>query len=235
MAGGWQGPPLKAYEDRIVDLALGPAPQFQLFAPAGREAGQHFLDHFDGSAVSRLTVERCLRLDVRKLWRRGYRPGMSDTVCFDREHVVRIEVRETSIHLVHSFGGDSVRYCVPITRTRCYFGGSRPWFLCPGSQCGRRCAVLYRAGRYFLCRRCGGLAYQTQQEREAGRMALKAGRIWRRLGCGFGGEGLERPRGQHLRTFYRRLAAAKQGNDCFRASLEPLEAWLTRHRERAGK
>lgn len=40
---------------------------------------------------------------------------------------------------------------VALAWTPCYFGGARPWFLCPG--CSRRVAVLYAFPR-FRCRLC---------------------------------------------------------------------------------
>ena len=53
---------------------------------------------------------------------------------------------------------------VSLTWTACNFGGERPWFLCPGTGCGRRVAVLYGPGRYFLCRHCYDLVYESQRE-----------------------------------------------------------------------
>jgi hypothetical protein len=58
---------------------------------------------------------------------------------------------------------------VPLTWTRCHFGGARPWFRyagCLGSHgYNQRVAVLYLAtGSRFACRRCLGLAYRSQSE-----------------------------------------------------------------------
>lgn len=51
------------------------------------------------------------------------------------------------------------------TRTACFFGGQRIWFVCPG--CGRRAAKLY--GRWdFRCRRCRGFHYDSQYDRMTG-------------------------------------------------------------------
>jgi len=43
-------------------------------------------------------------------------------------------------------GGDwePVVMHIPVERTPCHFGGSRPWFRCP--QCDTRVSVLYDAG-----------------------------------------------------------------------------------------
>lgn len=79
-----------------------------------------------------------------------------------------------------------IRYRVALTWTPCTYGGRRPWFVCPGvtdgRACGRRVAKLYIAGRYFLCRRCQGLTYESQREDEANRARTRAQNIRRRLG-----------------------------------------------------
>ncbi len=41
---------------------------------------------------------------------------------------------------------EDVRETVPLTWTACNFGGQRPWFICPGTGCGRRVAILYGRG-----------------------------------------------------------------------------------------
>jgi hypothetical protein len=56
---------------------------------------------------------------------------------------------------------EDVRETVPLEWTPCNLGGERPWFLCPGVGCGRRVAVLYGPGRYFLCRHCYDLSYEA--------------------------------------------------------------------------
>ncbi|MGI5818391.1 MAG: hypothetical protein ACOX9R_09875 [Armatimonadota bacterium] len=98
---------------------------------------------------------------------------------------------------------------VPLERTPCNYGGSRPWFRCPGVvngvPCERRVAILYGAGRYFLCRHCYDLRYETQYMHEADRLRAKAQAIHERLG----GDGNlvwgfpPRPRGMHRRTYER--------------------------------
>jgi hypothetical protein len=59
---------------------------------------------------------------------------------------------------------EDVKESVPLTWTACNFGGERMWFICPGAGCGRRVAVLYGPGRYFLCRHCYDLVYESQGE-----------------------------------------------------------------------
>ena len=105
---------------------------------------------------------------------------------------------------------------VAIVWTPCHFGGSRPWFICPGVvngvPCGRRVGKLYGPGRYFLCRHCYGLAYQSQREQPHERALRRANSIRMRLGgepgmlCPFP----EKPKGMHWRT-YERLRQRARG------------------------
>ena len=76
---------------------------------------------------------------------------------------------------------EDVKEPVSLEWTPCNFGGERSWFLCPGARCAQRVAVLYAPGRYFLCRRCYDLRYESQREEEphgpcAGRR--RSGRGW---------------------------------------------------------
>jgi hypothetical protein len=98
---------------------------------------------------------------------------------------------------------------VPIIWTACHFGGHRPWFRC--NNCSGRAAVLYSAGEVFACRRCCGLAYESQQEPLSQRGLLKAQKIRERLG---GDPDVleafpDRPKGMHSRTYERPLSPQK--------------------------
>jgi hypothetical protein len=55
-----------------------------------------------------------------------------------------------------------VRDRIPLDQTPCHYGGSRPWFVCPG--CGRRRAILHSVGGSFRCRTCHDLAYSSTRE-----------------------------------------------------------------------
>lgn len=85
-------------------------------------------------------------------------------------------------------GGTPVDVSEPVqlSWTRCHLGGRRPWFICPGVvngvPCYRRVAILYSGGRYFLCRRCYGLAYTSQNEDVSDRAWRRRRRLQRRLG-----------------------------------------------------
>ncbi len=62
-------------------------------------------------------------------------------------------------------GGPSRLPWIPLSWTRCHLGGRRPWFLCPGSGCGRRVAILYGPTLPLLCRACRGLTYASKTKR----------------------------------------------------------------------
>jgi hypothetical protein len=98
---------------------------------------------------------------------------------------------------------EDVHEPVTLDWSACNFGGARPWFVCPGDECGRRVAILYSAGRYFLCRHCYDLSYESQREDKLQRALRRAQKIRERLG---GSASLmdpfpEKPKGMHWRTY----------------------------------
>jgi hypothetical protein len=175
---------------------------------------------------SRDCVEDCLSLDVRSLWRDGWlKLGTTFTMTWRhhlRDSSVGILVlgdadveRTRAVEFSYFWGpegrNEDISYAVPLTWSPCNFGGFRPWFVCPGVvkgvSCGRRVAMLYLKGRYFLCRHCHDLTYASRQE--TGRIAAlhKCRRIRRRLG---GSTNLtepfpEKPKGMHHKTYWRLL------------------------------
>lgn len=50
-----------------------------------------------------------------------------------------------------------------VTETRCNYGGTRRWFICP--LCKKRIGTLYRKplSVNFFCRNCNNLTYQLRQ------------------------------------------------------------------------
>lgn len=102
---------------------------------------------------------------------------------------------------------ENVAETVRIVRVPCRFGGTRPYFICPGIVngiiCGRRVAKLHGAGRYFLCRHCYRLAYASQSEGTWHRTLRRANKIRQRLG---GDPGMTspfppKPKGMWRRTY----------------------------------
>jgi hypothetical protein len=100
---------------------------------------------------------------------------------------------------------EDVQEPVSFEWTACTFGGERPWFICPGAGCGRRVALLYGPGRYFLCRHCYDLVYESQRENAMYRALRRAQTIRERLG---GSANMmksfpEKPKGMHWKTYER--------------------------------
>ena len=83
-------------------------------------------------------------------------------------------------------------YRIALTTTSCNFGGVRYWFICPlstnGAYCGRRVGTLYLApgAKYFGCRHCYNLSYESRNEPRLARPGgigypIKAERLYEEL------------------------------------------------------
>jgi len=171
------------------------------------------------SGYGRPIVEACRSIDVNRLHRAGCLvPGWAggwQWTC-DGEQVANINLRAGTDRLQLSYrwrlsGGEwkDVEETVRIVRLPCRYGGSRPYFTCPGVvngiACGRRVVKLYGPGRYFLCRHCYRLVNASQNEVAWDRSLRRAGKIRRRLG---GEDGTatpfpSRPKGMWRRTYER--------------------------------
>ncbi len=113
------------------------------------------------SGFGRHTVEACRSIDVNRLHREGcLASGWCGSWQWmqDGEKVASISLRAEAnrLHLsyrVRSGGGEweDVAESVRIVSVPCRFGGTRPYFICPGVvngvACGRRVAKLYGPGR----------------------------------------------------------------------------------------
>jgi hypothetical protein len=166
------------------------------------------------------TTDECHSVDVRYLQRNGLlKPGGWFSLRWSRAGretgsiggVVSGDARPDRVTLLYrprrGLGGEweDVREPVELAWTACNFGGERPWFICPGAGCGRRVAVLYGPGRYFLCRHCYDLRYESQRENKMYRALHRAQDIRQRLG---GSANMtepfpDKPKGMHWRTYER--------------------------------
>jgi hypothetical protein len=99
-------------------------------------------------------------------WHRGGEKDPSSSVSY----VLTVGDGAGTLRLLYRVGepAASLDYPVRLVSTGCHLGGVRWWFLCPlsvnGVACGRRARKLYLHGRYFGCRRCHGLTYQSSRE-----------------------------------------------------------------------
>ena len=129
---------------------------------------------------------------------------------------------------------EDVAETVRIVRVPCRFGGSRPYFICPGVvngiSCGRRVAKLHGPGRYFLCRHCYRLAHASQSEGAWDRTLRRANKIRQRLGGdpGMAAPFPSKPKGMWRRTYERlreqAFAAEMVANEAFAIQAERLLA-----------
>jgi hypothetical protein len=167
----------------------------------------------------RSKVENVRSIDVNWLRRSGYLRSPCTGELFwtcEGETVGTVNFRYEQnrlrlLYRVRISGGEWQHVDQPITIARlpCRFGGTRPYFLCPGlvdgKWCGRRVMKLYGGGRYFLCRHCYTLVYASQSEVPWDRALRRANKIRRRLG---GPLSMDRPfpakpRGMWRRTYER--------------------------------
>ena len=157
-------------------------------------------------------------------WLRGGKPSSS----------IGIHAEEGLLVLDYKWRGrgdewETVFESVPLSHTPCNYGGQRPWFICPGVingvPCQRRVAKLYAAGKYFLCRRCYDLAYQSQRESKPDRLLHKGQNI--RVFLGGTGDISKlfplKPKGMHWSTYERLRRKALQAEGRY---LRKLDAWL---------
>jgi hypothetical protein len=125
---------------------------------------------------------------------------------------------------------------IKLVETDCWIGGSRPWFVCPGPECGRRVAVLYLVGDHFRCRHCQSLVYESQYQTELTRMIMRAKRI--RVHLGGTGNLTDpfpvRPKGMHRKTYQRwaelGAEAEAEANEMISERVERLTAVFNRRR-----
>jgi hypothetical protein len=131
---------------------------------------------------------------------------------------------------------------VGITQVPCRFGGTRPYFVCPGvvngKACGRRVAKLYGPGRYFLCRHCYRLAHASQREAAWDRALRRVNKIRQCLGGepGTAAPFPPKPKGMWRRTyerlFDRAMDAELLADDMFAERAARLVARIERRAQR---
>jgi hypothetical protein len=171
---------------------------------------------------SKATTSDYDRLDVRN-WQRERRLVSGRFFAYQQWNVevlaFKLGAQPDRISLVDRSG---LRYSVSLAWTRCNYGGSRAWFVCP--TCRRRVAILYGVFA-FACRNCRQLAYDSQQDSGWNRSLRQARTVRMRLG---GSANLAeplpgKPKGMHWRT-YRRLYLQAAGHEemCFGGAMSML-------------
>lgn len=178
------------------------------------------------------------RIDIRLLRKRSLlRPGANGIIHFScaGSTVGSLSYSVDEDYLLLGYGDglseDDQKPSVNIiwlSYTPCHFGGKRAWFRCP--KCDSRVAILYLTSAWFRCRRCSRLTYQTQCWSELDRSAFAAYKIRRRLGAsGSLGESFPpRPKGMHLKTYFRLMAKAMRAERRFwRLVADQIDGFLS--------
>lgn len=178
-----------------------------------------------------LYLDQCTALDITKLQRAGVlKPGIELRIALSRQRrevFVRSEADGLEVSIAFASGEETeetARQLIGIVRTSCRFGGSRPYFVCPGywaeHPCGRRVAKLWFLDECFLCRSCQGLNYRSQSQSARQRKLRRGNKIRRRLGGTPTAPFPERPKGMWRRTYERLKNEARQ------AEAEALQPYL---------
>ena len=142
--------------------------------------------------MRRFQRENLLRPGVTTAW------AWTDSETGERLASIGFSVADDAVTLFYSLNGRPMRHTVPLERTPCHYGGSRPWFNCP--RCWRRVAVLYLRSSGFACRHCQRVTYASQSDDAVGRAWRRQAKLEARLG-----EHWQRPKGMHHRTRERLL------------------------------
>jgi hypothetical protein len=197
------------------------------------------------SGFGRGVVEACRSIDVNRLHhegclRAGSMGGWQWTPDGEKVATINLRAEDDRLHLsyrVRISGGEweDIAETVRIVRVPCRFGGTRPYFICPGvvngKSCGRRVAKLHGPGRYFLCRHCYRLAHTSQREGEGDRAIRRANKIRRRLG---GHPGMDEPFPEKPKLMWRRtyerlcehaFEAETLADEAFAIHAQRLLAW----------
>lgn len=156
------------------------------------------------------TTSKYPQLDVRSLYRKDlFKPDQGvirNWYNNDKEKIASVYVvtKIDVLALLHfNRFGEELCYNVALTWTDCYYGGGRPWFICPVKKCSRRVAKLYLAGTLFACRHCYKLVYFSQLQTPEDRAIQHADKIRARLGweSGLLNGHEDKPKGMHWKTF----------------------------------
>lgn len=164
--------------------------------------------------MGRNYIERHRSIDIRAFYRKGgLVPGASMVLEWTRNGEPNgsigcvVGTDKITLHYKCQHNGqkwEDVEQDIYLEWTSCNYGGRRPWFTC---WCGRRIAILYCAGKHFLCRKCYGLIHASVNEGKRDRAYRKMLKIRKLLG--YNSNIMEpilfKPKGMHYTTFRRLL------------------------------
>ena len=161
---------------------------------------------------SKDTVESKRELSIFSLKRlgmlsAGYSGSLRWTNCRTGEETGSIRLRcETNMlrlsYRSRPYGAEweNVEDTIRLAETQPNYGGKRLWLICP--SCETRRTKLY-GGKYFRCRKCLNLCYETQLEDKSSRLMSAMYKIRHRLGDYNGLDDWfpDKPKGMHWKTY----------------------------------
>lgn len=122
-------------------------------------------------------VDNYQRLDLARVKLNGSYNSMTITWGINRESSIGLilDTSQMTAKFIYTQTNnlasttENLDYTIPLDFTSCYFGGRRYWFKCQaitvnGGLCGRRVRILLNGGKYFVCRHCLNLSYESRQK-----------------------------------------------------------------------
>jgi hypothetical protein len=165
------------------------------------------------NGMKKRRVESCLALHVNNLRRAGaLLPGASGTLSWESDNgAVSLAFRAEADALALAYTADHftnsevIEQRIALVHGSATFGGTRVYFVCPGTECGRSVSKLYFTRGDLRCRDCHGLAYECQAEDRQRRARRRADKRRARLGSRLWSAGAPpvavRPKGMWRRKF----------------------------------
>ncbi len=156
---------------------------------------------------ARATTENSLPFDIRRIKRDGLLwTGNQLTLRWstngNETASIHAEVKEDCLILKYTYKEtEKLKYPVYLDWTPCYFGGTRIWLRCP--SCNARVAIIYSAGKYFACRKCYNLTYESCNTCDLQKVFDKANKLKEQLGgkAGYDYPVSNKPKGMHWKTY----------------------------------
>lgn len=148
---------------------------------------------------------------------------------------INYQVKDNGIQLIYNHLDNNTKEWQAIKQfvffdyTPCHYGGQRVWLRC--TECNRRVTALHSAGKYFLCRHCYGLNYQSQHEDFYDRQLSKAQSIRTKLGgsASLASPFPKKPKGMHWQTYRKLHLQSMRGEGCY---LQKMDKFFDRFSSR---
>ena len=184
-----------------------------------------------GRPVHKDKAEGLMRLDVRQWKKRAALwPGASgswswsNTSSGETIGSIGYSTEGTTLVLSYSLSGEPKTQRVPILRSACTYGGSRPWLGCP--HCGARVGVLYMRRGGFYCRKCARVAHRSQSEDSI----VRAWRVQQKAEAKLG-DNWARSKGMHSSTYEKMLEVIDR---CEEVRYTEIALFMLRHAKPLG-